>query len=242
VVTIAESMRDDIVARGIPAERVHVIPNAVDGAAFAPRPPDRDLRARLGLGDAPVVGYVSNLDHPREGHEVLLEAVAGLRDRGRRVACLIVGGGARREPLERLAARLGIASSVVFTGAVPHGEVADHYALIDVFAVPRRDERAARLVTPIKPFEAMAMARPLVVADLPALREIVEPEERGLVFRPEDPEALADAIVRLLDDGELASGMAERGRAWVLRERTWAANGRRYRDLYGELLDRGRDG
>jgi glycosyltransferase involved in cell wall biosynthesis len=236
VVTLAESMRDDIVARGIEAGRVHVIPNAVDGAAFTPRPADPALRARLGLGKGPVVGYVSNLDHPREGHEVLLDAVARLRDRRRNVACLIVGGGGRREELERRAERLGIARSTVFTGPVPHADIGDHYALIDVFVVPRRDERAARLVTPLKPFEAMAMARPLVVADLPALREIVAPEDRGLTFAAEDADALAAAIARLLDDPALAGAMAARGREWVLRERTWAANGRRYQELYDRIL------
>jgi glycosyltransferase involved in cell wall biosynthesis len=125
---------------------------------------------------------------------------------------------------------------------VPHAEVAGHYALLDAFVVPRADERAARMVTPLKPFEAMAMARPLVVADLPALLEIVEPPERGLAFRVGDTADLADAMERLIDEPALAARLGAAGRDWVASERTWAANGPRLRAVYGEVLERWRAG
>ena len=237
VVTIADTMRDEIVSRGIPAERVHVIPNAVDAAMFAPRPSNPELRQRYGLDDGrTVIGYVSTLDHPREGHEVLLEATARLLRAGRQVRCLIVGGGRRQGDLETLADRLGIRRHVSFSGAVPHDRIADMYALIDIFVVPRLDDMAARFVTPLKPFEAMAAGRPLVVADLPALAEIVAPESRGLTFRPGDPDALAATVGRLLDDPELRRTIGERGRDWVERERSWERNAARYVDLYARVV------
>jgi glycosyltransferase involved in cell wall biosynthesis len=125
---------------------------------------------------------------------------------------------------------------VVFTGRVPHDQVRGHYALLDAFVVPRRDERAARTVTPLKPYEALAMERPLVVADLPALTEIAAPDERGLAFRAGDADALASAIERLMDDPDLGRRIGTAGRAWVARERTWAANGPRYRAVYDQVL------
>jgi glycosyltransferase involved in cell wall biosynthesis len=127
---------------------------------------------------------------------------------------------------------------VIFTGAVPHERVPDFYALIDVFVVPRIHERAARLVTPLKPFEAMAMRRPIIVADLPALTELAKPGERGLAFTSGDPESLARAVETMLDNPEQTRSLAAEGRRWVLAERTWAANGRRYQDIYREVLDR----
>jgi len=223
VVAIAEAMREDIVARGVPPERVFVAPNGVDAEQFAPRPPDAELRARHGLHGF-VFGYVSNLDHPREGQELLIEAAARLRSRGRDATCLLVGDGRRRRELEELADRARARDSVVFTGAVPHAEVPAYYAALDAFVVPRRDERAARHVTPLKPFEAMAMERPLVVSDLPALREIAAPDERGLVFAPDDVDALVACLERLMDAPELGRALGSAGRAWVVRERTWAAN------------------
>ena len=211
IVTLAETMKSDMVARGVPAERIYIVPNGVDPEAFQPRPPDPELRARYGLGERYVIGYVSNLDHPREGQETLIEATALLAKAGRDVACLIVGEGRRRAEVEAVAAASGAADRIVFTGAVPHDEVPAMYALLDAFVVPRRDERAARLVTPLKPFEAMAMARPLIVADLPALTEVAPDGERSLAYRPEDAMALAAAVVRLMDHPDLGRPAGEAG-------------------------------
>ena len=236
VVTLSDTMRADIVARGVPAERVSIVPNGVDVKAFAPSPADPALRERYGLGDRFVIGYVSNLDHPREGQETLIQATAHLIAAERDVACLIVGEGRRRAELESIAAASGVADRIVFTGAVPHDEVAAMYAVLDAFVVPRRDERAARLVTPLKPFEAMAMARPLIVADLPALTEVAPDGERSLAYPAGDARALAAAVTRLMDDPDLAKRLGEAGRAWVSRERTWAANGSRWTAIYEAVL------
>lgn len=239
VVTLSESMREDIVGRpptreGLrpDPERVVVVPNGVDAAAIDPRPPRQDLRDRLGLVEAHVVGYVSNLDHPREGQEVLVEAVALLRGRGVPVSALLVGGGQRQQALERLAAERGVAEHVVLTGQVPHEEVGDYYALLDVFVVPRIDERAARLVTPLKPYEAMSMGVPVVVSALPALLEIVGEGERGATFPAGDAAALADVLEELLADPARRASMAQEARAWVREHRTWAAIARRYDRVY----------
>jgi phosphatidyl-myo-inositol dimannoside synthase len=237
VVTLAETMKADIVARGVAPERVFVVPNGVDPEAFSPRPADPALRARYGVGYRYLIGYVSNLDHPREGHETLIEATALLLDAGRDVACLIIGDGRRRERLEAVAASSGVADRIVFTGAVPHDEVPAMYALLDVFVVPRRDERAARLVTPLKPFEAMAMARPMVVADLPALTEVAPDGERSLAYPAEDAAALAAAVERIMDDSALGARLGAAGRAWVAKERTWASNGPRWSAIYRSVLE-----
>jgi glycosyltransferase involved in cell wall biosynthesis len=238
VVTIAESMRDDIVARGVDPERVTVVPNGVDANAFTPAAPDPALRARYALDGRFTFGYVSNLDHPRENQELLVEATAILLKRGRQVTCLIIGDGKRRAEIESIARKSGVGGRVIFTGKVPHDAVAAHYAILDAFVVPRRDERAARTVTPLKPYEALAMARPLVVADLPALTEIAAPGERGLAFPAGDAAALATALERLIDDPALGRRIGLAGRDWVARERSWAANGPRLRAVYDSVLER----
>ena len=247
VVTLSDSMREDIVQRpptpdGLAPDpaTVMVVPNGVDAAAIAPREPRADLRARLGLGDGLVVGYVSNLDHPREGQETLVEAVAVLRRRGLAVSGLVVGGGERQETLERLAVERGVAEHVVLTGQVPHDDVGDYYALLDVFVVPRIDERAARLVTPLKPYEAMSMGLPVVVSALPALLEIVGEGERGATFPPGDAEALADVLEGLLADPGRRSSMARAARTWVREQRTWEAIATRYDRVY-EIALAGRE-
>jgi glycosyltransferase involved in cell wall biosynthesis len=238
VVTIAEAMRDDIIERGVDPERVTVIPNGVDATAFTPTAPDPALRSRYALDGRFTFGYVSNLDHPRENQELLVEATAILLRRGRAVTCLIVGDGKRRAEIEGIARKAGVDGRVIFTGKVPHDAVAGHYAVLDAFVVPRRDERAARTVTPLKPYEALAMARPLVVADLPALTEIAAPDERGLVFPAGDAAGLATALERLMDDPALGRRIGAAGREWVARERSWTANGPRFRAVYDQVLER----
>lgn len=235
VVTLSESMREEIIARGVRAEAVAVVPNAVAPDAFPQRPRNEELARRLGLDGRFVFGYVSNLDHPREGHELLIRAALALRERGVAATALLVGDGRRRPELEALAAELGVADAVLFTGRIPHREVQDYYRLCDVFVVPRIDERAARLVTPLKPYEAMALGVPLLVSDLPALKEVVGKGSRGAIFTAGSATALADA----LDDARLDPGAAARraaaARQWVRSQRTWRHNAEAYRALYSNL-------
>lgn len=238
VTTLGDAMRDELVARGVAAEKIIVVPNGIDPAAFTPAAADPALRARYGIDGRWVFGYVSNMDHFREGHAVLIEATARLAAAGRQVACLLVGDGLLRTQLEAKVAAAGLGRSVIFTGRVPHDEVQAHYALLDAFVIARVPDRAANFVTPLKPYEAMAMNLPLVVSDLPALTEIAAPDSRGLAFPTGDATALAAVLERLMDQPELGARIAAAGRAWVLAERTWAANGPRYRDLYAVINER----
>jgi glycosyltransferase involved in cell wall biosynthesis len=239
VVTLSESMREDIVGRGVDPDRVHVVPNGVDTDTFAPRPRSQELVDRYGLRGSFVFGYVSNLDHYREGQELLVDAAVALRRRGVPATALVVGDGRRRALLERRAAEVGAGSAVVFTGSVPHAEVLDYYTLCDVFVVPRIDERAARLVTPLKPLEAMALQVPLLVSDLPALREIIGGGARGSTFRAGDVTSLAEELERLYRDPERAGQLAVEARRWVETERRWEVNGARYQGVYRSVLGSG---
>lgn len=235
VITIADAMAEEIVARGIPEDKVSVVPNAVDVSRFAPRDKRADLVEGYGLSGRFVVGYISNLG-AREGIEDLIRAVAILRSRDRDLACLIAGGGPQRERLEGLIAELGLTADVILAGHVPNDQIEDHYALIDLFVVPRIDDRAARLVTPLKPLEAMAMGLPVVASSLPALAELVAPGERGLTFPPSAPSAMADVIDSMMSDADSRRRFADAGRDWVRADRTVQANAERYRALLSPLL------
>ena len=235
VVTLSETMRLEIIARGCAPDAVVVIPNAVDVERFRPMPRDDALATRLGIGDEPVIGYISTFT-AYEGIRYLLEAAAALRGRGRRFRLLLVGDGRDRDAIVDQAQRLGLDDgTLVMPGRVPNDEITRYYSVIDVFVVPRTADRVSTLVTPLKPFEAMAMERPLVVSDVPPLREIVVPGEAGLLFRPEDAADLATVLEGLLDDEALRARLGRQGREWVAAERTWAQTGARYRALYERL-------
>src|SRR5690625_2664567 len=219
----------------VPAVKFRVIPNGVNSEYFHPRERSAALVDRWGLGDRFVFGYVSNLDHRREGQELLIDAALGLRARGIPAVAMVIGDGRRRRALEQLAQTKGAGDAVIFTGRVAHDEVLDYYRLLDVFVVPRIDERAARLVTPLKPFEAMAAQVPVVVSALPALQEITGGEARGRSFRTGDADSLVEVLAELHADPAGREELARRGREWVVAERQWKANGRRYTELYDRI-------
>jgi glycosyltransferase involved in cell wall biosynthesis len=156
-----------------------------------------------------------------EGVDELVRGAAEAIRAGHDVSVLVVGDGPELENLGRLAAELGIADRVVLPGRVPHDEVAHYYGLIDIFVVSRPDFPVTRTVTPLKPLEAMAMGKALVVSDLPALREMVSDGETGLLYRPGDPGDLARRVAHLVAEPERIARLGERARRWVVEQRSW---------------------
>ncbi|WP_247695296.1 glycosyltransferase family 4 protein [Streptomyces sp. B93] len=235
VLTLGAAMKAEIVARGVPAERVLIVPNAVDEEFLAPLPDGAPVRARLGIApDDFVVGTVSSLT-PHEGIGTLLHAGAELRRRGVPVRLLIVGDGPERAALGELAGRLGLGDgAAVFTGRVPYAQVREFHAVLDVFAVPRTDARVCRLVTPLKPVEAMASGLPVAASDLPALAELVKPGETGLLIPPSSPQTWADELESLLYSRKRYE-WGEVAREIVARDRTWARVASTTREAYRAL-------
>lgn len=234
VLTIGEAMKAEIVGRGIPVEKISIVPNGVDLERFEPSTDPTELRIKYGITGF-TFGYVSNMDHQRESQETLIDAAKILKRRGRNLTCVLVGSGARRAFLEQYAVASGVGDSVVFTGSVDHADISRYYALIDIFVVPRIQERASTFVTPLKPYEAMAMKRPVIASDLPALREILDPPSRGIVYEPGDVEMLADAIESLVDNPGERERMGSSGRNWLVSNRQWAMNGQVYAEVFANL-------
>jgi glycosyltransferase involved in cell wall biosynthesis len=235
VVTLGEAMKADLVTRGVEASRITVCPNAVDLEDFTPAGRGPAVRRHLDVPDTRVLlGYISSLV-PYEGVEVLLRGVRELLDRGEDVGVVIVGDGTARAGWEREAEALGLGDRCRFTGRVPHAEIQGYYEAIDVFVVPRRDERVCRSVTPLKPVEAMALEGCVVVSDLPALAEMVEEGVTGRTFPAEDPVGLADVVQPLLGDPATRAAFGVAARERVAAERTWKANGDRYAAIYRDL-------
>ena len=235
VVTLGEAMREEIVARGIPAEKVLIVPNAVSEEFLQPLPDAAALRKELGIApNEHVVGEVSSLV-PHEGIGTLLEATRLLRERGLPVRALIVGDGPERPALQRQAADLGLAEAAIFTGRVPAAKVREFHALLDVFVVPRTPDRVCQLVTPLKPVEAMASGLCVVTSEVRALAEIIKPDVTGALTIPQDPVALADSLELLVCSPDVRRKLGDNAREWVARDRTWAHNAARYRDAYARL-------
>ena len=236
VFTICEGLRNDIVGRGIAANRITVIPNAVDIAAFDPGgQPDNVLKSKLGLDGARVVGFIGSF-YAYEGLSLLLDALPRLLQSTPDVKVLLVGGGPQDAALKAQAQQLGLSDKVVFTGRVPHGDVQRYYDLVDVLAYPRLSMRLTELVTPLKPLEAMAQGRLMVASDVGGHRELIQNGENGMLFTAGSKDALADALASLMAMPEHWVGLRETGRRFVETERNWTASVAHYDAPYRRLV------
>lgn len=221
VIAITEGLRAELIERGVPAKKIRLAPNGVDTERFQPLQRDMELAAELGIPDGPVIGYVGSLVH-YEGLHLLLEAVSQLRREGKwKGSVLIVGDGECRGELEMLAKNLDIDDICFFTGRVDFREVERYYSLIDIAPFPRLPLKVCELVSPLKPFEAMAMGKTVIASDVAAMREFIISEENGVLFEKGSVDSLVDALGRLIADGRLRENLAASSRQWVMDNRTW---------------------
>ena len=238
VVTLGETMRSAIVQKGVPMNKVLIAPNSV-GEQYLAEPIDpTSAREQLGIPHrGPMIGTVTSLvDY--EGLEVLLDAFAILAPRFADLKVLIVGDGVTGPALRSRARVSGLADRVIFTGRVRREKAALYHQALDIFVVPRRDLDVTRSVTPLKPVEAMASARPVVASDLPALREIVGHGKTGLLVRAESAAAFAEAIQELLENRDILRSYGAAGRRRALAERTWVSNAEKQASAYADLAVR----
>ncbi len=207
---------------GVDPGVITVVPNGVHTSMFRPLPRDTELERRLGLEGRTVIGYVGGFVH-YEGLELLLQAADRLRRERDDFHLLVVGDGAHAPVVEAEARRLGLDESVLtMPGRVPHAEVERWLSLIDIAPFPRVPMPVSELISPIKPFEAMATEKTVVVSDVAALTEIVEDGRTGRHFRKGDAGSLADVLAELLDAPAERERLGRAAREWVVAERDWS--------------------
>lgn len=241
VFTICEGLRNDIVSRGIPSEKITVIPNAVDITAFnLASPPDPRLQQELGLTGKTVIGFIGSF-YAYEGLDLLLEALPAIIEQKPDIRVLLVGGGPQEKNLRQQAEKAGLKDFVVFAGRVPHHDVNLYYDLINVLAYPRHPMRLTELVTPLKPLEAMAQGQVFVASDVGGHKELVEHNKTGILFKAGDRQALAQAIIELFDNCPHWPELKANGRRFVESVRNWRNSVANYQTPYLTLTRKNKD-
>lgn len=196
MLAVSAALRDDMIALGLPGERIRVHHTGVDQSAF--RPADR-AAAKAALGVAgPLVVSVGNLI-PLKGHALLIDAMAGLPD----VTLLIAGRGSEQAALAARIDAAGLGDRVRLLGPLPHDQLPALFAAADVMAAPSSSEGLANVWV-----EALACGTPIVITDVGGAREVVDRRVAGrLVER--DPFAIAEGIREVLDDPQPQAEVAE---------------------------------
>ena len=235
VTTICEGLRSDIEARGIPSQKITVVPNAVDVRQFSAAPASNGMLAhQLGLTGHLVLGFIGSF-YAYEGLALLLSALPRMLEAVPSLQLLLVGGGPQEAELREQVRLLGLERKVRFAGRAPHQQIADYYQLVDVLVYPRLPMRLTELVTPLKPLEAMAQGRLVVASDVGGHRELIEDGKTGVLFKAGDAQALADRVIQLIRHVETWPAIRQQARRYVENERNWPASVDRYRAVYQRL-------
>ncbi len=235
VAVICEGLRQDLIRRGIAADKIIVSPNGVDMELFgSPPAADAGFARTLGLEDADTVGFIGSF-YDYEGLDDLIDAMPLLLERRPKAQLLLVGGGPMEEALKAQAEASPARDRIRFVGRVPHDEVERYYALIDILAYPRKAMRLTELVTPLKPLEAMAQRKLVAASDVGGHRELIEHGVTGTLFPAGDPAALAGALAGLFERRGEWDKRRDCARRFVENERNWSSNISRYAPVYQRL-------
>ena len=227
LIVISEGLKHEALRRGVPEGKITIIGNA----ANLTRIPAVEPTYRSKSSSEWVFGYIGNLSDI-EGLDLLIDAVRVLREKGWLNPVHIYGGGPAQADLVSRAAQI---DGVVFKGAFKPEDARSIYAEVDIVVNPRRRSALTDKVTPLKPLEAMAYRKPVVVSSVAGMLELVREGETGFVFEADDQQALADVLIRVTAAGAALDDVVSKAYAYVLENRSWRANGLKYQALYSTL-------
>jgi glycosyltransferase involved in cell wall biosynthesis len=229
VVVVSRAMRDELVARDIPAERILVNPNAVDPERYQPAIDGAAVRGQYGLDGKIVIGFIGTFG-AWHGAEVLARAfVLLLREHpayAQTVRLLLIGDGVRFAATRRILEEAGVAHAVACTGLVAQARGPEHMAACDILASPHvpNPDGTPFFGSPTKLFEYMAMGKGIVASGLDQIGELLRHGDTAWMVPPGDPVALAAGLARLIEDEPLRQALGQSARRDALAHHTWRAH------------------
>ena len=234
VAILCNGLKNDLIARGIPAANITPVFNGVNPLELKPVPPDPAFQQEWDLKDKKVIGFVGSF-YRYEGLDLLITAFTKIAASHDNARLLLVGGGEMTAELKTLIDKHGIRHRVVMPGRIRHERIAGVYALIDILAYPRYSMRLTELVTPLKPLEAMAIEKALVASDVGGHKELITDKKTGLLFAAGNADDLARKIDMILADKSLETSLQQQGCQWVRQHHTWEATTAVYKNIYAGL-------
>ena len=221
IITISQTMKKTLIRKGAKPTKVDVVYDGVKTEVFRPRRKEAEmLRQKYAEGIENVVmhhGVIDPQDHP----EIIVDAAADVIREHPNTTFWLIGDGAALPSIKEKTKKKGLKKHFFFSGWIPFEDVPTFISACDVGLVILPDIRSAKIRVTLKGFEYWACEKPVVVSDLPALREIVEPWKTGLFYKPGDPKDLAKKTCTLLGDKHLCARMGEAGRKVVEEKYGW---------------------
>lgn len=221
IIAISRFTRDQLIRFGVHPEQIAVI---LPGASISPISSQdfiRSVQERLLLSDSRIILAVGRFVK-RKGHRVLIQAMPRILEKCPKAQLVLVGDGPELDFCVKLARQLGVRDHVLFTGILSDDEVAALYQLCEVFALPTSAEDDGQVEGFGLVFaEASAYGKPVIAGRSGGVEDAVIHGETGIIVEPDNPEAVAETILRVFDEPEWAKCLGEKGRERVLRELNW---------------------
>lgn len=237
VITITHALKNEMISRGIPANKITVVSNGVHVNRFAPKSRVKELEQKMQYENKVIIGFIGSVVS-YEGLEYLVEASSILKKASiNNFAVMIVGDGAVLDDIKALVKKKHVQELFTFTGRVPHEQVEDYYSLVDIAPFPRKALPVCEMVSPLKPFEAMSMGKAVVSSNVAALTEIVDHNHTGITFEKNNPQSLADALKQLITTPDLRARLGEQAREWVVKEKDWSMLAEKVANVYRKIND-----
>lgn len=207
IVSVTRSFKENLVARGIDGDKIHVVTNGVDLDRFQPQAKDAELVDTYDLGGKFVAGYIGT-HGMAHSLETILDAAQVIKEMpgGDDVRFILLGNGARKNAIKTRAESMGL-DNVIFIDSVPKAEVVRYWSLLDVSIIHLRKTKLFTTVIPSKLFECMGMGIPVLHGVMGESADIVEKEGAGLLFEPENSDALCQTLLKLKDDKNLYNNL-----------------------------------
>jgi glycosyltransferase involved in cell wall biosynthesis len=235
IVVVVEESRDRLVALGIPPSKVSLVINTPTPERLVEPAPDR-LVPRDGVNL--VLVYLGLLEWPR-GIETAIRAIGSVRTRIPGVKLLIVGSGRHERDFRSLVEHLNLQNQVQFLGWLDYAEAIRVVDKSDIGLVPHHATESWNTTIPNKLFDYMSKGKPVIVSNAKPVERIVQEERCGMVFREQDSEDLARAIIAL-EPESVRTAMGRRGRDAVARKYNWAVDEQRLYQALESVVSRGR--
>lgn len=221
VATLTKALAMELLQRGGQERNISIVPNAIDCTEFRYRERNESIAKRHNFfAEDFIIGYAGSIVN-YEGLDDLILAFFKLYVEYPKVKLLIIGDGKSLNSLREMAKGLGVEDRVIFTGRVTPDEVPEYLSLVNLIALPRKDYKVCQLVSPLKPFEAMAMGIPVLVSNVKALDEIVQGGELGLIYKVGDIESLANCLRDIFNNKYDLKAISIEAQRYVVNNHNW---------------------
>jgi PEP-CTERM/exosortase A-associated glycosyltransferase len=237
VAVLCSGLKKDLIQRGISPDKLTIISNGVDPDQFGSANVDQEYQQTWQLDGRTTIGFIGSF-YRYEGLDLLVKAFSRVARVNPDVILLFVGGGETENELRNLVAQLSVEKQVIFGGRIAHNRIPGVYALMDVMVYPRYSVRLTELVTPLKPLEAMAMGKMIIASDIEGHREMIQHGKTGILFPPSEPEALAQALLTVINNPGMRGSIGSCASEWVRQNRSWEKTTEPYGSIYSRVMKR----